>query len=84
MRKIDRYGSNYVFFVSPEGIPYEQRLLAHGTDLKQYSVFEVVRIIKVKAGEIAPWFNEISVSIQYMLPDTIDEVLDEEIIRRVK
>ena len=40
--------------------------------------------MKVKAGEIAPWFNEPGGGIQYLLPDIIDELLDAGIIRRVK
>ena len=52
-----RYGSDFGTFTSPEGIPYEMRALAPGTDMKPYSVFEVVEPINVKAGEIAPWFD---------------------------
>jgi hypothetical protein len=40
--------------------------------------------MKVKAGEIAPWFNETGGGIQYLLPDIIDELLEARIIRRVK
>ena len=40
--------------------------------------------MKVKAGGIAPWFNETDGGTQYVLPDIIDELLDEGIIRRVK
>ena len=82
--KIDRYGSDYGSFASPEGISYCDRALAPGTDLKPYSVFEVIKPMKIKAGEIAPWFNEIGGGIQYVLPDIIDELLDAGIIRRVK
>ncbi|WLF69132.1 peptidoglycan-binding protein [Clostridium septicum] len=82
--KIDRYGTDYGSFASPEGISYGERALAPGTDLKPYSVFEVIKPMKVKAGEIAPWFNETGGGIQYVLPDIIDELLDAGIIRRVK
>ena len=82
--RIDRYGSDFGLFTSPEGIPYEMRAVAPGTDLKPYSVFEVIKPMKVKAGEIAPWFNEPGGDIQYLLPDIIDELLDAGIIRRVK
>ena len=82
--RFDRYGSDYGSFASPEGTPYSQRALAPGTDLKPYSVFEVIKPIKVKFGEIAPWFDEIGGGIQYVLPDIIDELLNAEIIRRVK
>ena len=65
--RIDRYGSDFGSFTSPEGIPYEMRAVAPGTDLKPYSVFEVVEPINVKAGKIAPWFDESGGGIQYLL-----------------
>ena len=82
--KIDRYGSDYGTFTSPLGIPYEQRALAPGTELKPYSVFEVLKPIEVKAGEIAPWFNQSGGGIQYVMPDIIDEVIGEGYLRRIK
>ena len=51
--RIDRYGSDYGSFTSPEGTPYEMRAVAPGTDQRPYSVFEVVEPINVKSGSIA-------------------------------
>ena len=82
--RIDRYGSDFGSFTSPEGIPYEMRAVAPGTKLKPYSVFEVVEPINVKAGKIAPWFDEPGGGIQYLLPDTVDELLDAGVLRRIK
>ena len=82
--RIDRYGSDFGCFVSPEGMPYETRAVAPGTDLKPYSVFEVVKPINVKAGKIASWFDEPGGGIQYLLPDTIDELLEAGILRRIQ
>ena len=48
-----------------------------------YSVFEVVQPIEVKSGVVAPWFNQQGGGIQYQLPKTVDELLDDEIIRRI-
>lgn len=70
--------------MSPEGISYGQRALAPGTDLKPYSIFEVIEPIKVKEGQIAPWFDETGGGMQYMLPNTIDELLEAGIIGRLK
>ena len=50
---------------------------------EQWKVFEVVEPINVKAGEIAPWFDEPG-GIQYLLPDTVDKLLDAGILRRIK
>lgn len=54
-----------------------------GTNLKPYSVFEVVEPINVKAGKIALWFDEPGGGIQYLLPDTVDELLDVGVLRRI-
>ena len=51
---------------------------------EQWKVFEVVEPINVKAGEIAPWFDESGGGIQYLLPNTVDELLDAGILRRIK
>ena len=82
--RIDRYGSDYGSFTSPEGVPYEMRAVAPGTDKKPYSVFEVVEPINVKLGGIVPWFDEPGEGIQYLLTDTVDELLDAGILRRIQ
>ena len=82
--RIDRYGSDYGSFTSPEGTPYEMRAVAPGTDQRPYSVFEVVEQINVKSGSIASWFDEPGGGIQYLLPDTVDELLDAGILRRIQ
>ena len=73
---IDRYGSDYGTFTSPLGVPYANRALAPGTEMKPYSVFEVVKPIEVQAGKIAPWFDQPGGGVQYMLPDLVDTLLD--------
>ncbi len=81
--RIDRYGYDTGTFVSPEGIPYGMRAVAPGTDLRPYSVFEVVAPIEVKGGKIAPWFDEVGGGIQYVLPDTVENLLEAGILRRI-
>ena len=78
--RIDRYGSDYGSFTSLERTPYEMRAVAPGTDQRPYSVFEVVEPINVKSGSIASWFDEPGGGIQYLLPDTVDELLDWDIL----
>ena len=78
--RIDRYGSDYGSFTSLEGTPYEMRAVAPVTDQRPYSVFEVVEPINVKSGSIASWFDEPGGGIQYLLPDTVDELLDWDIL----
>lgn len=81
--RVDRYGSDYGTFLSPVGVPYEQRSLAPGTELKPYSVFEVMKPIEVKSGKIATWFNQPGGGIQYIVPDIIDELIDKGFLRRI-
>ena len=82
--RIDRYGSDYGSFTSPEGTPYAMRAVAPETDQRPYSVYEVVEPINVKSGSIASWFDEPDGGIQYLLPDTVDELLDAGILRKIQ
>ncbi|OLP67053.1 Ribonuclease YqcG [Bacillus pumilus] len=82
--KIDRYGFDTGVFVSPQGIPYEKRAVAPGTDQRPYSVFEVVAPLDVEGGEIAPWFDEVGGGMQYVLPDSVENLLEAGILRRIK
>jgi|GEM_PF-2321327 Copper amine oxidase N-terminal domain. len=56
--RLDRYGSEYGTFVCPEGVPYEMRSLAPGSETKPYNVYEVEKSVEVLSGEIAPWFDQ--------------------------
>ena len=64
-------------------IPMDE-VLQPGTDQRPYSVFEVVEPINVKSASIASWFDEPGGGIQYLLPDTVDELLDAGILRRIQ
>jgi hypothetical protein len=81
--RIDRYGYDGGTFVSPQGVPSPKRALAPGTTDKPYSVFEVVNPLEVKAGKIAPWFNQPGGGMQYELGKSIKELLECGAIRRV-
>ena len=82
--RIDRYGSDFGTYTSPEGTPYEMRSVAPGTDQKPYSVFEVQSPLEVQSSEVAPWFDQPGGGIQYKLPESVDDLLEAGIIRRVK
>ncbi|PTY82163.1 TNT domain-containing protein, partial [Heyndrickxia sporothermodurans] len=62
---IDRYGSPGGTFVSPEGIPYEQRALALHSDDAPYHKYEILEEFDVEAGKIAPWFDRPGGGTQY-------------------
>ena len=82
--RIDRYGFECGTFVSPEGIPYQSRALAPGTENKPYNVYEVIKPIEVHAGKIAPWFGEPGGGIQYELKLSVKKLIEDGFIRRVE
>ncbi|MGE6203858.1 TNT domain-containing protein [Guptibacillus hwajinpoensis] len=71
---IDRYGNPGGTFVSPEGIPYEQRALALHSDEAPYHKYEILIPFDVEAGKIAPWFDRPGGGTQYFTGNM--EVLD--------
>ncbi|APH03820.1 TNT domain-containing protein [Bacillus weihaiensis] len=81
--RIDRFGCDTGIFVSLEGTPYGMRAVAPGTDLRSYNVFDVIAPIKVKGGEFAPWFDEVGGGVQYVLTDSVENLLEQGMIRRV-
>ena len=81
---VDRFGYDSGSFVSPLGTTYSQRSLPPGTQLKPYSVFEVIKPINVKSGEIKPWFGEEGHGTQYMFNQSISELLENGTLRRLE
>ncbi len=70
---IDRFGPPQGTFLSPVGTSYSARALKPGTMADDYYVYEVLRPLPVKAGEVRPWFSESGGGMQYRL-DAIDGV----------
>ena len=82
--RIDRYGYEGGSFVSPEGVPYNARSLAPGTEFKPYNVYEVVKPIDALGGKVAPWLDEAGGGIQYKLNQPIDKLLEGGYIKKVE
>ena len=80
---VDRYGYDGGTFVSPKGTPYTEKALPTGTDMKPYTVFEVVKPVETQAGKIAPWFGEKGGGIQYEFIQKISDLLEQGILRKV-
>ncbi len=73
-------------FVSPEGVPIEDRALAPGTDLADYHAYEVVDRLTVEVGAVRPWFGQPGWGIggvQYRLPCSVGQLCDAGVLRRV-
>jgi hypothetical protein len=82
--KIDRYGFERGRFVSPEGVPINNRSLAPETKNMPYNVYEVTSPIEVQSGMIAPAFGETGFGQQYLLPDNIKTLKKNNKIKNAK
>ncbi|MCY9215955.1 glycohydrolase toxin TNT-related protein [Bacillus haynesii] len=67
---IDRYGGPNGTFVSPAGIPYEQRALALHSDDAPYHKYKILVEFEVEGGKIAPWFDRPGGGTQYFTGNT--------------
>jgi hypothetical protein len=81
--RIDRFGSDFGRFVSPEGTPFIQRSLPSSSASAPYSAFEVVKPFEVQAGEIAPWFGMPGRGVQYQLSTPVSQLIKDGYLRPV-
>ena len=82
---IDRYGSNGSGrYFSPDGTPYAERALPPFMERQPYNRYRVVQPFDVKAGEIAPWFNQPGKGIQFLSEFTLDELKEFGVIEELK
>ncbi|WP_291745801.1 MULTISPECIES: glycohydrolase toxin TNT-related protein [unclassified Limnobacter] len=81
--RIDRYGSPYGTYTSPEGTPYRARAPKPGTDLKPYSVYEVTQPIEVRSGSAKPWFGYEGGGMQYEMSQSMKDLEAAGKIKRV-
>ncbi|SHJ41911.1 Protein of unknown function [Clostridium amylolyticum] len=71
---IDRFGNpSNGYYLSPEGVKYEQRALAPHCEKLDYHKYKVILPLDVESGIIAPWFDQPGGGIQYF---TSNQVLD--------
>ena len=88
--RLDRFGSEYGKYMSPEGVPYELRSLPP-TNLDtadpaypfNYHVYEVTKELVVQAGPTAPWFEQMGLSLQFVVPDTVLNLVNGGFLARV-
>jgi hypothetical protein len=81
--RIDRYGSPYGKYASPEGTPYYQRSLPPGSDGKPYSIYELTKPLRVQSGTVAPAFGELGGGTQYLLPRSVRGLIDDAFLKEV-
>ena len=81
---IDRFGSDYGFYVCPAGIDYTMRSCAPGTEDRTYSGFVLKKSVDVQVGIIAPWFDEKGGGYQYFFPSSVMNLINDGSLRRVE
>ncbi len=84
---LDRFGDNSGAFMSPEGVPFDQRALGPGDGIREYRQYEVIKPLPVLEGEIAPAFGKPGGGTQY-LPNfdnrvNIEWLIDEGYLREL-
>jgi len=81
---IDRYGPLRGRFTAPKGTSIPQRSLAPGTVEEGYHLLEVVKPLRVRAGKIAPWFDQPGGGIQYRLERSVPDLIREGFLKIVE
>jgi filamentous hemagglutinin len=82
---VDRYGYPGGSFVSPAGVPFEQRALPSSYETtKPYFQYEILKPIDdVSQGKILPWFGQKGQGTQYELPKPVQWYLDKDYLKEV-
>ncbi|OQV25488.1 hypothetical protein BV898_00429 [Hypsibius exemplaris] len=90
--KVDRFGSEYGYFLAAAGAPYNQRaippsnLATPGDDTSypfNYHVYEVLSPFDVQSGPIAGWFEQPGQGVQYFTSKNIRTLIAEGFLGRV-
>jgi RHS repeat-associated protein len=81
--RIDRYGYPGGTFVSPAGTPFPERALLPSTINSPYNLYEVTQPLEVRAGTVASWFGYGGGGIQYELPQSVADLIEQGFLKRV-
>jgi filamentous hemagglutinin len=90
--RFDRYGGRFENgqftdgggFVSPAGVPFDQRALPNSSLNRPLQEYEVLQPLpNVNSGSAAPWFGQPGGGTQYQLPMSIDDLVTQGFIRPV-
>jgi len=82
--QIDRYGGPAGNFTSPEGTPFWARALPPESLKKPYLKYEVLKPVNVNSGKAAPWFGQPGMGTQYEFSKSIQQLVDDEVLRGVR
>ena len=80
---VDRYGYEGGTFVSPKGVPFEERALPPENLAKPYHTYEVMKPIEAVSGVTAPAFGQIGFGKAYELPRSVSILLRKGFLREI-
>ncbi|MGH7240120.1 MAG: glycohydrolase toxin TNT-related protein [Candidatus Saccharimonadales bacterium] len=77
--EIDRYGREGGEYAAPVGTSFSSRSLP-----KQgpYARYEVVKPFTVQSGPASPWFGQSGMGTQYLLPASVESLVEQGYLRR--
>jgi hypothetical protein len=81
---VDRYGSTGGSFASPKGTPLPERSVPFGAEQKQLQIFRVLKPVEADAGKVSSWFNQPGGGKQYDFGRSIQELIDDGVVEKVK
>ena len=83
---VDRYGYPGGSFVSPVGVPFENRALPSSYETtKPYFQYEIIKPVPdVPKSNILPWFGQKGTGTQYELPQSVQWYLDNDYMKKVE
>jgi RHS repeat-associated protein len=83
---IDRYGSTYGTFTAPVGTSFGARALPSSYEtLAPYNQYQIInKIENVKQSNILPWFGQTGKGVQYELPNSVQFLLDNGFLEKVR
>lgn len=88
---LDRFGSEFGSYTSAAGSPYAQRSLppwnlnapAGSRYPYNYQVYVVTRPLQVQSGPIAGWFGQQGLGLQFLMPQSLRELVQEGYLTRL-
>jgi hypothetical protein len=83
-RRIDRYGSEYGSYLSPEGTAYPNRGLPADNLAKPYHQYEVVKPLPVRRGVVKDAFGEPGLGLQFRTNGRIKWYIQHGYLREIK
>ena len=83
--QIDRYGSEDGYYTTPINTPYEERSCAPGSKDKPYCQYVVTKPIEgVEQSVTAAWFDEPGGGLQYLMPESVGDLVQEGYLERIE